>query len=112
GLTGPSQDEPVGVPESAEQQRSRDVVGQAMAGDLAQHAVEVDDRSVTDRAADDAVGAMVMYVTVLIALAIGVGTLIVNALADVGITIPAYLGPMLVAAVLRNLIDWRGYGLP
>ena len=54
----------------------------------------------------------VMYATILIAVAIGSGTLLVNWLKDLGITLPAYLGPMLVAALLRNLIDWRDWHLP
>lgn len=54
----------------------------------------------------------VMYATILVAVAIGAGTLLVNWLKDLGITLPAYLGPMLVAALLRNLIDWRNWHLP
>ena len=54
----------------------------------------------------------VMYATILVAVAIGAGTLLVNWLKDLGITLPAYLGPMLVAALLRNVIDWRNWHLP
>jgi len=54
----------------------------------------------------------IMYATVLVAVAIGAGTLLVNWLKGLGITLPAYLGPMLVAALLRNLIDWRDWHLP
>lgn len=54
----------------------------------------------------------VMYSVVLVAVAIGAGTLMVNWLKGVGVTLPAYLGPMLVAALLRNLIDWRNWRLP
>ena len=54
----------------------------------------------------------VMYAIILIAVAIGAGTLLVNWLKDLGVTLPAYLGPMLVAALLRNLIDWRDWHLP
>ena len=54
----------------------------------------------------------VMYATILVAVAIGAGTLLVNWLKDMGITLPAYLGPMLVAALLRNVIDWRDWHLP
>ncbi len=53
-----------------------------------------------------------MHATILIGVAIGAGTVLVNALKDVGITLPAYLGPMLLAAVLRNVIDWRQWRLP
>ena len=35
----------------------------------------------------------VMYATILVAVAIGLGTLLVNGLKDLGITLPAYLGP-------------------
>ena len=55
---------------------------------------------------------MAMYATILICVAIGAGTLLVDWLKMVGITLPAYLGPMLVAAVLRNVIDWRNGHLP
>ncbi len=54
----------------------------------------------------------VMYATVLVTVAIGAGTLLVNWLKDLGITLPAYLGPMLVAALVRNVIDWRNWQLP
>ena len=54
----------------------------------------------------------VMYATILMALTIGVGTILVNWLKDMGITLPAYLGPMLVAALVRNVIDWRDWHLP
>lgn len=54
----------------------------------------------------------VMYAIILIAVSIGAGTLLVNWLKDLGVTLPAYLGPMLVAALVRNLIDWRQWHLP
>ncbi len=54
----------------------------------------------------------VMYASILIAVSIGAGTLLVNWLKDMGITLPSYLGPMLVAAVVRNIIDWRDLELP
>jgi ESS family glutamate:Na+ symporter len=54
----------------------------------------------------------VMYATILVTVSIGVGTLLVNWLKGMGITLPAYLGPMLVAALLRNVIDWRNWQLP
>lgn len=54
----------------------------------------------------------VMYATILVTVAIGVGTLLVDWLKSMGITLPAYLGPMLVAALIRNLIDWRNWQLP
>ena len=54
----------------------------------------------------------VMYATIWLALSIGAGTLLVNWLKDLGVTLPAYLGPMLVAALMRNVIDWRNWHLP
>ena len=57
-------------------------------------------------------GDTVMYASILIAVSIGAGTVLVGWLKDVGITLPAYLGPMLVAAVVRNIIDWRNSVLP
>ena len=54
----------------------------------------------------------VMYATILITLAIGAGTVLVDQLKARGIILPAYLGPMLVAAVIRNVIDWRNWLLP
>lgn len=55
---------------------------------------------------------VVMYTTLLITIAIGAGTLVINWLAMYDITLPAYLGPMIVAAVMRNMIDWRHWRLP
>ncbi|WP_173025937.1 sodium/glutamate symporter [Acidovorax sp. SRB_14] len=54
----------------------------------------------------------VMYASILITLAIGVGTLLVDWLKGLGITLPSYLGPMLVAALMRNAIDLRKWPLP
>ncbi|MEO5607385.1 MAG: sodium/glutamate symporter [Polaromonas sp.] len=54
----------------------------------------------------------VMYATILVTVSIGAGTLLVNWLKDLGLTLPAYLGPMLVAALVRNIIDWRNWHLP
>lgn len=45
----------------------------------------------------------------LLAIAIGIGQLVsVGLKAVTGITLPAYIGAMLVAAVMRNVIDARG----
>lgn len=57
-------------------------------------------------------GDTVMYASILIAVSIGAGTLLVNWLKSLGVTLPAYLGPMLVAALVRNIIDWRDGALP
>ena len=54
----------------------------------------------------------IMLATILLMVSIGLGTVLVNWLKDVGITLPAYLGPMLMAAVIRNIIDWRNWTLP
>ena len=54
----------------------------------------------------------VMYASILIAVSIGAGTVLVNWLKGLGITLPSYLGPMLVAALVRNIIDWRNGALP
>lgn len=54
----------------------------------------------------------ILRATILLMVAIGLGTVLVNWLKGLGITLPAYLGPMLMAAVIRNLIDWRNWTLP
>lgn len=53
-----------------------------------------------------------MRATILLMVSIGLGTVLVNWLQDMGLTLPAYLGPMLMAAVARNIIDWRHWKLP
>lgn len=57
-------------------------------------------------------GDAALYACILIAVSIGAGTVLVNWLKGLGLTLPAYLGPMLVAALVRNLIDWRNSELP
>lgn len=59
-------------------------------------------------ASDDAI----LGATLVLLVSIGAGTLLVDWLKTLHITLPAYLGPMLVAALIRNLIDWRGWHLP
>ncbi len=54
----------------------------------------------------------ILYATILLMVAIGAGTVLVNVLKSMGLTLPAYLGPMLVAAIMRNIIDWRNWLLP
>lgn len=59
-------------------------------------------------ASDDAILAAIL----VLLIAIGLGSLLVSWLKTLHITLPAYLGPMLVAALIRNLIDWRHWHLP
>ena len=74
-----------------------------------QHVVQDEDEAdAAPMNSDDAV----LYAVVLLLISIGVGTLLVNWLKSLGITLPAYLGPMLVAALIRNLIDWRDWHMP
>lgn len=53
-----------------------------------------------------------MYTVLLLTFCMGVGSLIVMGLTRVGVTIPSYLGAMFIAAIARNIIDWRNYRLP
>lgn len=53
-----------------------------------------------------------MHSVILLAICMGLGSLIIVWLNSMDIIIPGYLGAMLVAAVARNIIDWRGYRLP
>jgi ESS family glutamate:Na+ symporter len=46
---------------------------------------------------------------VVLALAMGVGSVVSNQIQDLGITLPAYIGAMLVASVLRNVDDVGGW---
>lgn len=57
---------------------------------------------------DDAI----LKATMLLLVCIGIGTVLVNALKAVNITIPGYLGPMFVAAIVRNIIDYQGWRMP
>lgn len=50
--------------------------------------------------------------TVFLAVAIGVGTLIMAAFSHFNITMPNYIGAMLFAALLRNIWDVKGSSLP
>lgn len=53
-----------------------------------------------------------LLTVVIIAVCIGVGTLAVNFANSFGIVLPAYLGPMLVAAFVRNIMDFKKASLP
>jgi ESS family glutamate:Na+ symporter len=46
---------------------------------------------------------------VILALAMGVGSVVSREIQDLGITLPAYIGAMLVASVLRNVDDVSGW---
>ena len=49
---------------------------------------------------------------VLIIIATGLGTYVTNAFAAINITLPVYIGGMLVALVIRNIADLMGKELP
>jgi ESS family glutamate:Na+ symporter len=49
---------------------------------------------------------------VIIAVCIGIGTVAVKYANSFGIVLPAYLGPMLVAAFVRNIMDFKKAHLP
>ncbi|MCQ2071413.1 MAG: sodium/glutamate symporter, partial [archaeon] len=49
---------------------------------------------------------------ILIVLCMGAGTYIVSFLSDIGLTVPTYIGAMLLALVIRNVADHKGYDLP
>ena len=53
-----------------------------------------------------------MLTVVIIAVCIGIGTVLVNFASSFGLVLPAYLGPMLVAAFVRNVMDFRKTALP
>ena len=44
---------------------------------------------------------------VIIAVCIGIGTVLVNFASSFGLVLPAYLGPMIVAAIVRNIMDFK-----
>lgn len=66
----------------------------------------------TARETTETTDATILRATILLLVAIGVGTVLVNWLKTMGLTLPAYLGPMLVGAIFRNVIDWRNWDLP
>lgn len=49
---------------------------------------------------------------ILMVLCIGIGTYIVAGIKEHGITLPSYLGAMLMALLVRNIADKKGYDLP
>ncbi len=66
----------------------------------------------TARETTETTDGTILRATILLMIAIGIGTLLANWLKSVGVTLPAYLGPMIVAAIFRNIIDWRNWVLP
>lgn len=82
-------------------------------GDTATGAADGND-STGNGARDETASAdgAILKATMLLVIAIGIGTIMVNVLKSIDITIPAYLGPMFVAAIIRNIIDWRDLDVP
>lgn len=66
----------------------------------------------TNTAAAPASGNQAMFTVIIIAICIGVGTILTNYGKSMGIVLPAYIGPMLVAAMVRNLMDLKKIALP
>lgn len=54
----------------------------------------------------------ILIATMLLVVCIGIGTLLVSWFQTMHITLPAYLGPMMIAAAVRNIIDWRNWHIP
>ncbi|AQS51356.1 sodium/glutamate symporter [Paenalcaligenes hominis] len=53
-----------------------------------------------------------LYSVVLLTVSMGLGASIIDWLQDSGITLPGYLGAMVIAAIIRNVIDWKGFRFP
>jgi ESS family glutamate:Na+ symporter len=53
-----------------------------------------------------------LYALMLICIGVGAGSYIVAAIKEGGLTLPVYLGAMLVAMLIRNVADWKGIELP
>ena len=53
-----------------------------------------------------------LLAVIFLCFAIGIGGAVYAVLEDHHITIPAYLTAMVVAAIIRNYIDWRGHRFP
>jgi ESS family glutamate:Na+ symporter len=53
-----------------------------------------------------------LWALILIIISLGLGTLVNDFFSSIGITLPTYLGAMLVAIILRNVADLLGYEVP
>ena len=99
----------IGGPVGSLLMRRHKLVGPARDGaifDAQPNAIE------TARETTETTDGTILRATILLMIAIGIGTLLANWLKSVGVTLPAYLGPMIVAAIFRNIIDWRDWVLP
>ena len=67
------------------------------------------DAAVRPPEGEDADAYVLMKTLVLLLTAMWIGSWVTNAFASVNITLPAYIGAMLVAAALRNLDDVTGW---
>ncbi|MBQ3775915.1 MAG: sodium/glutamate symporter [Ruminobacter sp.] len=57
---------------------------------------------------EDTLGAALIYIF----SAVAVGTLLMDWLKSAGFVLPAYLGPMVVACFIRNIVDCTGHRVP
>ena len=53
-----------------------------------------------------------LYALLLLCIGVGAGSYIVAGIKAAGLTLPVYLGAMLVAMLIRNVADWKGIELP
>ena len=53
-----------------------------------------------------------LMAAILLSICIGVGMLMDKAFVSLGITFPAYFGGLLLAIVVRNVADYKGFALP
>lgn len=54
----------------------------------------------------------IMDTAIIISICIAVGVTFVKWASSVGLVLPAYIGPMIIAALVRNIMDWKKVDLP
>ena len=79
--------------------------------DVAQNAVETVETVQEPSPAKDPGADSILKAFILLIIAAGIGTYI-NAYFDGKITLPTYMGAMIVALIIRNVSDWRKIELP
>ena len=67
-----------------------------------------DNHAIVEKITEESMFRSIVY----IAISMGIGALLIPISKKVGVTLPAYIGPMIVAAIIRNILDAKGSELP
>ena len=76
--------------------------------DFLEHSTSDDHHVIKEKITEETIFSAVVY----IAISMGIGALLIPISKKIGLILPPYIGPMIIAAIIRNVSDSKGEELP